>query len=190
MQYARELRARLPEMPVESKRGVEILAPAKIYGGTYNMEIPQLYAAFPFARCGLGLPNLQLARNTWHCGWFNRDHAKFSQDMPFCWFQQAIFAARLGLVDDARHYILAKLNFGSNPDVLRAWADNNLLRPSATMRYPAFFASTLDHVPDMDHGGCGMIGLQELLMQTPGRKILLLPAWPGDWDVDFKLHAP
>ena len=44
-----------------------------------------------------------------------------------------------------------------------------------------------------------MIGMQEMLMQThtsldevnhgkPG-KIRLLPAWPQEWDVDFKLHA-
>ena len=35
-----------------------------------------------------------------------------------------------------------------------------------------------------------MIGLQEMLMQTIGDQILLFPAWPKDWDVDFKLHAP
>ena len=35
-----------------------------------------------------------------------------------------------------------------------------------------------------------MIGLQEMLMQTIGDKILLFPAWPKEWDVDFKLHAP
>jgi hypothetical protein len=34
------------------------------------------------------------------------------------------------------------------------------------------------------------VGLQEMLMQTIGRKIRLFPAWPKDWDVDFKLHAP
>ena len=28
------------------------------------------------------------------------------------------------------------------------------------------------------------------LMQTIGNKIRLLPAWPKDRDVDFKLHAP
>ena len=42
----------------------------------------------------------------------------------------------------------------------------------------------------MDHGGAGMIQLQEMLMQTPGRQIILFPAWPKDWDVDFKLCAP
>ena len=35
-----------------------------------------------------------------------------------------------------------------------------------------------------------MVGLQEMLMQTPGRKIILFPAWPLDWDVNFKLNAP
>jgi len=29
-----------------------------------------------------------------------------------------------------------------------------------------------------------------MIMQTDGKKILLLPAWPADWDADFKLHAP
>jgi hypothetical protein len=29
-----------------------------------------------------------------------------------------------------------------------------------------------------------------MLMQCEGDRILLLPAWPKDWDVSFKLHAP
>jgi hypothetical protein len=29
-----------------------------------------------------------------------------------------------------------------------------------------------------------------MLLQSDGRKIYLLPAWPREWDVDFKLHAP
>ncbi len=35
-----------------------------------------------------------------------------------------------------------------------------------------------------------MIALQAMLMQCEDEKILLFPAWPKDWDVDFKLHAP
>jgi len=35
-----------------------------------------------------------------------------------------------------------------------------------------------------------MIGLQEMLMQVDDKKIYLFPAWPKDWDVHFKLHAP
>ena len=29
-----------------------------------------------------------------------------------------------------------------------------------------------------------------MLLQTDGRQIYLLPAWPEDWDAEFKLHAP
>jgi hypothetical protein len=29
-----------------------------------------------------------------------------------------------------------------------------------------------------------------MLVQTDGRKIMLLPAWPKEWEVDFKFHAP
>jgi hypothetical protein len=32
--------------------------------------------------------------------------------------------------------------------------------------------------------------VQAMLLQTDGRKIYLLPAWPSDWDCEFKLHAP
>ena len=35
-----------------------------------------------------------------------------------------------------------------------------------------------------------MIGLQEMLLQSHGDQIRLLPAWPKNWDVDFRLHAP
>jgi hypothetical protein len=35
-----------------------------------------------------------------------------------------------------------------------------------------------------------MIALQNMLLQTDGRTIVLFPAWPKDWDVSFKLHAP
>jgi len=29
-----------------------------------------------------------------------------------------------------------------------------------------------------------------MVMQAAGQRIILLPAWPKDWDVEFKLHAP
>jgi len=35
-----------------------------------------------------------------------------------------------------------------------------------------------------------MIGVQEMLMQTDGKRILLFPSWPNNIDVHFKLNAP
>ena len=27
-------------------------------------------------------------------------------------------------------------------------------------------------------------------MQTDGKRVILLPTWPKEWDLKFKLHAP
>jgi hypothetical protein len=32
--------------------------------------------------------------------------------------------------------------------------------------------------------------MQTMLLQADDGKIRLLPAWPKDWDAEFKLHAP
>jgi hypothetical protein len=63
------------------------------------------------------------------------------------------------------------------------------MRDSAR-RFPTFWGPGHDWVPDHNWGGSGMIGLQEMLMQTDGTKIYLFPAWPKEWNVQFKLHAP
>jgi len=35
-----------------------------------------------------------------------------------------------------------------------------------------------------------MVALQRMLLQTDDDRIVVLPRWPKDWDVSFKLHAP
>jgi len=48
-------------------------------------------------------------------------------------------------------------------------------------------------MPDLEWGTSGMIAIQEMLLQTisnNGNDLRVLPAWPNDWDVDFKLNAP
>jgi hypothetical protein len=57
-------------------------------------------------------------------------------------------------------------------------------------RFPAFWGPGHDWVPDQTHGGNLMMILSTMLMQYEDEKILLLPAWPKEWDVHFKLHAP
>ncbi len=60
----------------------------------------------------------------------------------------------------------------------------------AGSRFPAFWGPNFDWIPDQDHGGNLMRALQAMLLQADDGKILLLPAWPKQWDVEFKLHAP
>ena len=57
-------------------------------------------------------------------------------------------------------------------------------------RFGWFWRSGHDWIPDLDNGGGAMSTLQLMLLQTDGRRILLLPAWPPEWTADFKLHAP
>jgi hypothetical protein len=87
------------------------------------------------------------------------------------WRQDNIFAARLGLTNEALQLTTQKLK-------------------NSGRRFPAFWGPGYDWTPDHNWGGSGMIGLQEMLLQTDGKKILLFPAWPKDQDVHFKLHAP
>jgi len=59
---------------------------------------------------------------------------------------------------------------------------------STQCRFPMYGSQGPDSCPDFDHFGSGSTALQRMLVQQVGDKILLLPAWPADWDVDFKLH--
>ena len=63
-------------------------------------------------------------------------------------------------------------------------------RHAAGFRFPAMWGPNYDWTPDQDHGSVMMTALQRMLVQYEGDKILLLPAWPKDWNVSFKLHAP
>ena len=61
---------------------------------------------------------------------------------------------------------------------------------NAGMRTPVFWGPGHDWTPDHNWGGSGMIQLQEMLLQTDGDLIYLLPCWDKNVDVTFRLHAP
>ena len=157
---------RVPELSYDVKEGHRVIKPAESWETVANQEIPELYPVFPYGIYGLNKPDLETAINTWHYGESNR-----KRSFVDCWSQVGIFAARLGLVDEAARLVISKLD-------------------DSGRKFPAFWGPGPDWVPDVDHGGAGMINLQEMLMQTDGDKIYLLPTWPKNWDVKFKLYAP
>lgn len=160
------MRATLPPITRRTMAGRQVLAPARLWDRIQNVEIPQLYPVFPYGQFGVGLPDLQLAIDTWHHG----VDTPAQKDIK-SWHQDAIFCARLGLTDEAARLTALKMD-------------------DSGRRYPTFWGPGHDWAPDHNWGGSGMIGLQEMLMQTPGDAIHLFPAWPRAWDVDFRLHAP
>ncbi|MGB3007785.1 MAG: hypothetical protein WBC06_14820, partial [Chitinophagaceae bacterium] len=121
---------------------------------------------FPWGIYGVGKPGLDTALNTWN---YDTSVIKFRSHIG--WKQDNIWAARLGLTDEA-------------------WKLTSLKLQNSERRFPAFWGPGFDWVPDHNWGGSGMIGLQEMLMQVDDKRILLFPAWPKDKDVHFKLHAP
>ncbi|MCH5597855.1 hypothetical protein [Niabella ginsengisoli] len=164
--YFEEFLQRIPPIPFMNYNGNTTIAPAIVWGRVNNVETPQLYPVYPWGLFGVGKPGLDTARNTY---WKDTFALKFRSHVG--WKQDNIFAARLGLTDEAKRLTLLKLK-------------------NSGRRFPAFWGPGFDWVPDHNWGGSGMIGVQEMLMQTVDDKIYLFPAWPKDWNVHFKLHAP
>jgi hypothetical protein len=157
---------RIPPLNYRQINGMTTISPALHWERVNNTETMQLYPVFPWRIFGVGKPGLDTARNTWGN---DLDAIKFRAD--YGWKQDNIWAACLGLTKEA-----ADLNTKKMSDSSR--------------RFPAFWGPGFDWVPDHNHGGSGMIGIQEMLLQCDGNKIYLFPAWPANWNVHFKLHAP
>ena len=157
---------RIPPISFREFDGHTTIAPAKLWERINNTEVPQLYPVYPWGIYGIGRPGLDTAINTYK---YDTDALKFRSHVG--WKQDNIFAARLGLTDEALKFTTLKLE-------------------NSGRRFPAFWGPGFDWTPDHNWGGSGMIGLQEMLLQTDGRRIYLFPAWPKDLDVSFKLHAP
>lgn len=157
---------RIPPIRYRECNGHTTIAPAWLWERINNSEAPQLYPVYPWGLYGIGKPGLDTAINTYT---YDPDVIKFRSHTG--WKQDNIFAARLGLTEEAAKYTLLKLQ-------------------DSGRRFPAFWGPGFDWAPDHNWGGSGMIGLQEMLMQVDNEKIYLFPAWPKEWDVHFKLHAP
>jgi hypothetical protein len=160
-----DMLASLPAMPTAEVDGHTVLTPT-VEHKNFSWHMPSMYPLYPYDMHPLGSPGIGLMRDTFRHGIEEKtrmDHR--------AWIQGVVHFARLGMVDGAKELLTRKLDNGP-------------------YRFPAFWPPDIDHAPDHNWGGMAMIGLQEMLMQTHGDRILLLPAWPPEWEVDFKLHAP
>ncbi len=88
-----------------------------------------------------------------------------------CWTQDQIHWAYAGNAKEAQAGLIERFSHAS-----------------PQCRFPVYGARMPDSAPDFDHFGAGTTALQRMLVQEVGDKILLLPAWPANWDADFKLH--
>jgi hypothetical protein len=162
----KKLLADQPDVPSVTKDGKTRLLPARKYSKRKNIENPELYAVFPYRMYTVsqGGEALKTGINTWKV---RKNRANIG------WQQQPIQAALLGLTNEAKNLVTQRVK-----------------AKARGYRFPGFYGPNYDWTPDQDHLSVFMIGIQRMLMQCEGDRILLLPAWPKEWDVSFKLHAP
>jgi len=160
------LQKKLPPLPTREIGEETALAPAERFASKRNIENPELYAVFPFRLVSFEKDNAALGVAALKHRW---DRGNIG------WRQDDIFMAYLGLAEAARQNLVGR-------------ARNH--HPGS--RFPAFWGPNYDWIPDQDHGGVLMKALQAMLLQPDpySEKLYLLPAWPKDWNVRFKLHAP
>jgi hypothetical protein len=156
-----------PELPVGEQDGKPVYLPARRYDPKpFNCELPQLYCIFPFHTGFLTDEECERGKNT-----YADPNLTADQRLLIGWHQNGIFAARLGMVQEAHRVLRCKLG-------------------DSERRFPVFWGPGHDWTPDHNWGGSGMIGLQEMLVQCDGEKYQLLPAWDRQIDLHFKLHLP
>jgi hypothetical protein len=156
----------LPPIPTRTyfwEKRTEVI-PALQYDDCQNSENVALYAVFPYRIYGVGKPETGTGLATW---------AARPVKGSGCWRQDAIQAAMLGLADSAKAAVV--YNFSTSYPL---------------SRFPAFWGPTNDWIPDMDHGGVASAALQRMLIQYDDGLIRLLPAWPKEWNAEFRLFAP
>jgi hypothetical protein len=158
-----DMHGKMPTTPKEAALdGINVLWPAQDFAKCNNVENPELYSVFPYRLFGISLPELEIARATYNAR---------SNKSSTCWGQDGIDVACLGLAHEAKAEALANFTaYGSE-------------------RFKWFWKPGHDWEPDLDNGGAGQLILQNMLLQPRGEKILLFPAWPKEWNVDFKLHV-
>lgn len=160
-----ELQRALPEIPVVEKDKRTVFSPAETYDtNRCNVENPELYGIFPFSLCNFTTVDRQTGIDS---------YMQRIIKNPLGWSQDGQQAARLGLTDNAKNDLLVKIK-NKNPN----------------HRFPAIWGPNYDWTPDQDLGSNLLLTLQEMVMQVYGSTVYLLPAFPKDWDVSFKLHTP
>jgi len=177
--YWKEVLDRVPEIPTRKRNGKTILANAEVMKSQkVNVEVAELYSVFPYHIFGVGLPGLEIAQETY------KNRTTLVEDvggknprwapghLRGGWHPESIMAAMVGLTDSVKREVI--------------WA---LHRPVPEQRYPGFFKSTHDGTPDVQHSSVAATALQRMILQDVKEKIVIIPAWPKEWNCNFKLYA-
>ncbi|HOS03770.1 MAG TPA: DUF5703 domain-containing protein [Candidatus Hydrogenedentes bacterium] len=176
----REVLAALPEHSIGKWHDdgrvdatVDAYAPAAAKHGfpnRINCENPALYRVYPFGLSGIGAPDYDRAVRTF---------TYRTTPLWWGWSMDAIWAARLGLKDQAC-VLLAEHARRFNTWPYGGW---EVIHCRPVPRDNSFAP------PFLDGGGCSATALQEILMQSHGGVIRVVPALSALWGGVFQLRA-
>ena len=159
-------RTEIPEVTLQTIDGHKTIAPAEKWEKKQNAENGELYPVFPFRCFGLALGTGDIVN------WTMINRSVKDAFGCGCWTQDQIHWAYAGNATEAATGLVRRARIAS-----------------PMVRFPLFGREGPDSCPDLDQFGSGATALQRMLIQEVPGKILLLPAWPKGWDVNFKLHA-
>lgn len=163
-QFWKRLQLILPEIPQRTVDGKRVFVPAGKYEDKRtNVENPELYAIFPFSLCNISTANIQEGITS-----FNRRKVRNT----IGWTQDGQQAACLGLTEEAKDNVIARMNNSNKKH-----------------RFPAYWGPNFDWAPDENHGGNLLTTVQDMILQSYEKGIYILPAFPQDWNVKFKLFS-
>ncbi|EER13294.1 hypothetical protein Pmar_PMAR015892 [Perkinsus marinus ATCC 50983] len=160
----------LPLVPLtKAKTGGWKLAPCEVCSPRpANVENADLYAVHPYRIITAKSRYIQVGRITFK-------ERRFTSDVG--WEQNVMDAALLGLAKTAQSLVVARAELG----------------PAKGYRFPVFAPHLQDYPPSADHYAVMNNAMTYMLLQPMDDKeegIMLFPAWPCDWDVNFKLWGP
>ena len=171
-----KLKARVPPLPVIDDKYAPCANCIKGQIGpgqneTRNSENAELYAVHPYRLSTTGRAD----QNTLNLG--KAAFAARVHKSDYGWNQNAMDAALLGDAASAVDMVTTRANTG----------------PALGYRFPVFSPHEQDYEPSADHLSVFQNALQYMLIQQKddeAQGVLLLPAWPCAWDVNFTLSAP
>eukprot|EP01051_Picozoa_sp_SAG22_P007491 SAG22_NODE_529_length_9428_cov_2.691178_8_plen_466_part_00 len=140
-----------------------------------NGETAELYSAHPYRQATIARATLGDSTE-WEKAnrAFNTDPLTKSDEG---WNQNVMNAALLGNATVAAKYVIARARTGL----------------AGGYRFPGFAPRMQDAAPSADHYAVFSTALQYMLIQRADdaeESVLLLPAWPCDWNVNFTMKAP
>eukprot|EP01084_Bolivina_argentea_P274705 468275_1 len=157
-----------PDIPLMKHSNVDIVSPGMLLPPKEsNSENTELYTVHPFRIYQFFKPNLTLAQNTYK---YRRNPCNVG------WCQDILDTAMLGMINETQKMVVSRANSA---------------KQGLSWKWNGFTGHFQDYYPSLDHLEFMRTAIHYMLIQNnfDTKEIYILPTWPCQWAVRFKLHA-